>query len=145
MKNTIIAITGTYRKDGVTDQAIAAIMEVAASSGMQTEEIHLSDQSIEFCSDCRACTQDDGTQPRGQCKYDDDMPRILSAIERADAIVLASAINFGTVTALMKRVIERLVALTYWPWGKIGPQNRIADREKKAILVTSSSCPAWLG
>jgi len=145
MKSTVIGISGTYRKEGITSQAVTAILGVAAKSGMQTQEIHLTDRHIEFCSNCRACTNDDATKPRGQCTRDDEMESILSDIENADAIVLASPINFGTVTAIMKRFIERLIVLTYWPWGKLAPQKRITDLNKKAIIVTSSSCPALLG
>lgn len=35
--------------------------------------------------------------------------------DSADALVLASRVNVGTVTAVMKRFSERLVACAYWP------------------------------
>jgi hypothetical protein len=45
----------------------------------------------------------------------------------------------------MKRFGERLIAYTYWPWGELAPANRIKKQDKKAVLITSSSCPALLG
>jgi multimeric flavodoxin WrbA len=45
------------------------------------------------------------------------MGAILDEIAASDAVVLASPMNFWTVTALMKRFIERLVCFAYWPWG----------------------------
>ena len=79
-------------------------------------KIYLIDKHIEFCANCRTCTQQEG-QTRGQCSTIDDMRGILDEIERPDAIVLASPMNFWTVTAIMKRFIERLVCYAYWPWG----------------------------
>ena len=40
---------------------------------------------------------------------------LLNELERSDAIVLASPMNFWTVTAVMKRFIERLLG-SAWPW-----------------------------
>ena len=57
-------------------------------------------------------------------------------------MVLASPMNFWTVTALMKRFIERLICYSYWPWGKTRP--KIAKQEgkrKRAVLVCSSAAP----
>ncbi len=80
----------------------------------------------------------------GACPINDDMSGILDAIERSDAVVLASPMNFWTVTALMKRFIERLVCYAYWPWGKHGPAMRNKRKEKRAIVVYSSAAPAFL-
>ncbi len=68
------------------------------------------------------------------------------ADDDADAVVLGSPVNFSTVTALMKRFIERLIPYGYWPWGKaLAPVNRIVKADKKAVIVTSSACPAFIG
>jgi multimeric flavodoxin WrbA len=74
------------------------------------------------------------------------MRGIIGKIESADGIMLASPMNFYSVTAIMKRFIERLVCYGYWPWDKGIPVNRIKnkDRTKKAVVFTSSACPAWL-
>lgn len=83
---------------------------------------------------------------RGKCVHNDDMDNILTEIDDADAVVLGSPINFSTVTALMKRFIERLIPYGYWPWGKaLAPVNRIVKADKKAVIVTSSACPAFIG
>lgn len=117
----ITAILGTYRKGGVIDSAVEEILVAAREAGAETEKIYLLDKRIEFCTNCRACTQQEGQGP-GQCGTDDDMRWILDAVERSDALVLASPMNFWSVTALMKRFIERLVCFAYWPWGKAAPE-----------------------
>ena len=49
------------------------------------------------------------------------------------------------VQNIMKRFIERLVVYYYWPWTEKSPKPRIKDRNKKAILITSSAAPAIIG
>jgi multimeric flavodoxin WrbA len=137
----IIAIVGSYRKGGVIDNAVDEILAAAGEEGAETEKIYLLDRHIEFCTNCRQCTQKAGLT-RGECPINDDMNAILDSIERSDAIVLASSMNFWTVTAIMKRFIERLVCYAYWPWGKAGPKIRSTRKDKRAVVVYSSAAPS---
>ncbi len=70
------------------------------------------------------------------------MGAILDAVERSDALVLASPMNFWTVTAVMKRFIERLICFAYWPWGGHAPKGRDKRLDKPAIVVVSSAAPS---
>jgi multimeric flavodoxin WrbA len=63
------------------------------------------------------------------------MATVLDQIEQSDGIMLGSPMNFWTVTALMKRFIERLVCYAYWPWGIVAPQTRKGPRDKRAVVV----------
>lgn len=75
----------------------------------------------------------------------DDMEKLLTEIDAADGIILASPVNDWTVTAVMKRFLERLAVYAYWPWEQHGPKLRIKVKTKKAIIITSSACPAIIG
>ena len=140
----VTAILGTYRKGGVIDTAVDEILASAKASGAEVAKIYLIDKHIEFCTNCRTCTQQPGPQ-RGQCPTADDTGGILDQIERSDALVLASPMNFWTVTAVMKRFIERAVCYAYWPWGALGPALRNKQKSKRAVLVISSAAPSLLG
>lgn len=139
----IAAIVGTYRKGGVIDQALDEMLASAQEEGALVTKIYLLDTQIEFCTNCRLCTQQAGFS-RGTCPIADQMTRVLDLIEASDAIVLASPVNFGTVTALMKRFMERLVCYAYWPWGMLAPKARRRQLSKPAVLVASSAAPALL-
>ena len=142
----VVGIVGSYRKGKIIDGAVSAVLEGAEARGAETRKICLLDMHIEFCTNCRSCTQKQVEARRGPCVHNDDMERILAEIDEAEGVVLASPINFGTVTALVKRFIERLICYGYWPWGQaMAPVNRIAKTDKKAITITSSACPAFLG
>jgi multimeric flavodoxin WrbA len=137
----ITAIVGTYRKGGMIDTAVDEILASAREEGAEVTKISLIDRQIEFCTNCRECAQQDGSL-RGKCRFDDAMGAILDEIAASDAIVLASPMNFGTVTAVMKRFIERLACLAYWPWGSPAPKMRNTVKAKRAVLVASSAAPA---
>jgi multimeric flavodoxin WrbA len=144
MAKKIVAIVGSYRREGNIEHAVDAILRAAAEKGAATEKIRLIESHIEFCRNCRKCTQQEGPQ-RGECVHRDDTEDILRKIEAADGLVLASPVNFFGVTAVMQRFIERLVCYAFWPWGKQGPALRVKDRGLRAVIVTSSAMPAALG
>jgi multimeric flavodoxin WrbA len=144
MGKKVVALVGSYRKGGVIDSAIDIILQAAGENGAETEKVYLIDRHIEFCTNCRTCTQAEGTQ-RGICVQRDDMDILLPKIEEADGLIIGSPINFYNVTAVTRRFIERLVCYACWPWGKPGPSVRVKNRKKKAVLVTSSAMPALIG
>lgn len=139
----ITAIVGTYRKGGIIDSAVDEILSSAREHGAETTKIYLIDKHIEFCTNCRACAQEAGAK-RGVCPIADDMSGVLDQIQNSDAIVIASPMNFGTVTAVMKRFIERLACFCWWPWGGMAPKLRDKRKDKRAVLVASSAAPALL-
>jgi NAD(P)H-dependent FMN reductase len=139
----VIAIVGSYRKGGITDQAVDAVLEGARVAGAQTAKIYLIDQNIQFCRNCRACAAQNGLTP-GRCVQQDDLDSVLRAVDDANAIVLGSPVNYYNVTAVFRKFMERLLGFAaYWPWGKnLGPKLRSRILHKKAVLVCSAGMPA---
>lgn len=143
MSKKIVAIVGSYRKGGTIDSAVEAILAGAREKGARTNTIYLTEQHIEFCTNCRQCTQMPGAD-RGKCAQHDDLDPILAEIEAADAVVLGSPVNCYNVTALFRRFLERLLGYAYWPWGQKAPRARSKRQTRKAALVASSAMPGFL-
>jgi len=141
--NKVTAIVGSYRKGGIIDTAVDAILASAREEGAEVRKIYLKDANIRFCTNCRTCTQEPGDE-RGQCVIADGMNGILDEIEGSTGIVLGSPMNFGTVTAVMKRFFERLVCFAYWPWETNAPKIRNKSKPRRAVIVASSMAPAWM-
>ena len=139
----ILAIVGSYRKGGIIERAVDEILTSPKERSAVTRKITLLDKRLAFCTNCRSCTQVAG-ENYGACIHDDDMSALLKQVEWADALVLASPMNAGTVTAVMKIFIERLVCIAYWPWGTPAPKARRPGKSKRAVLVASSAAPAIL-
>lgn len=141
----VLAINGSYRDDGITDQSVETLAQVLESGGAEVEIILLREYPIEFCLNCRACTQQPGEVP-GECVIYDSMQELINKIENADCYILAAPTNFGSVTAIFKRFMERLAVYAYWSWDMNGPQFRKAQAtKKKALLVSSCAAPGILG
>ena len=141
----ILAINGSYRDDGITDQTVEALTQALEAAGADVEILLLREYPVEFCLNCRACTQQPGAAP-GECVRHDGMQELIDKIERADCYILAAPTNFGSATAIFKRFMERLVVYAYWPWDMNGPQYRKAQSpKKKALIVSSCAAPGILG
>ena len=140
----LLAVNGSYRESGAIDQALEVAVQSASEAGATIEVIHLRDFPIEFCRNCRHCTQVPGETP-GECVHQDGMRELVDKIEAADGYILASPTNFYSVTALFKRFMERLMVYAYWPWGSHAPKFRKKKATKKAILIASSAAPGFMG
>lgn len=143
MGKKVVAVLGTYRKGGTLDVAVEAMLEGARERRAATSTIYLSEKRIEFCTNCRECTQEPGPE-RGRCRLNDDLDAIVAEIEAADALVLASPVNCGNATAIFRCFMERLIGTTYWPWDRPAPMPRSTVRSLKAALVATSAMPGFL-
>jgi len=136
-----LGIVGSYRKGGINDTAVQRILEGAAGRGAKTERVFLADRNIQFCRNCRECMQSPGNEP-GTCLLDDEVPELIRKCLASDILILSSPVNFGSMTAVSKAFLERLVCLARWPWGKPSPKLRHLSGRRIAVLVTSSSAPS---
>jgi len=143
MSTRVVAIVGSYRKGGATDSVVNAVLEGARSHGAVTQTIRLSEHPLAFCTNCRQCTQTPG-ETRGRCLQEDDLEQILVAVEAADAVVLASPVNYYNVTALFRQFEERLLGFAYWPWGQKTPVLRSKKQPRKAVLIAAAGMPGFL-
>ena len=144
MAKRILGIVGSYRRNGTIDSLVTEVLSSAKEQGALTEKIYLLDEHIEFCTNCRKCTQKPGTE-RGLCVHRDDMADILDRYNISDGIVIGAPVNCFNLNALTRKFMERLVCLTYWPWGQPGYKLRKKFRGKKAVLITSGAMPALMG
>lgn len=143
MADQLLCISGAYRTDGITDQAIVAIAEQASRCGWACHHVRLIEKNIAFCRNCRNCTQaHDGDW--GHCPIQDDVADILERVHQSQALVLASPVNYYDVTAITRVFLERLLPCAYWPWGQYSPRWRNKTPQRPALLVTSTAMPAFM-
>jgi len=125
----VLGIAGSPRRDGNTDLLLAEVMKGAASRGAEVKTLILNNLKITPCQHCDACLE------AGNCRIQDDMQMVYKELETADRIVLASPVQFMTVTAQMKAMIDRCQAL----WArkyvlKIPPLGN--ERERKGFFIS---------
>lgn len=97
----ILGINGSPRIGGNTDILLDKSLGGARLKGAETEKIILNKLKFSPCQECEN-TRDDGI-----CIIEDDMQFVYKKIKKADAIILASPIFFGSLSAQMKMMVDR--------------------------------------
>lgn len=105
MEMMVVGISGSPRKAGNTEFLLGEALAVAKERGFQTEMLLCSDLEIGFCTDCGECSKG---RP---CPVEDEMPRVLAALESASGLIVASPVYFGSITAQLKAVFDRTIPL----------------------------------
>ena len=101
----VLAISGSPKKGGFTDLLLDGSLDGARAAGAGTDKIILNDLSFKPCQECFLC------EDAGACVVHDDMSVIHKKIKDADALIIASPIYFGTITAQLKTMIDRCNSL----------------------------------
>ena len=96
----VVGISGSPRKAGNTEFLLGEALAVAKERGFETERLNCSELRVDFCTDCGDCSKG---RP---CPKEDDAAQILEALQRADGIIVASPVYFGSVTAQLKAVFD---------------------------------------
>ncbi|MCL2123951.1 MAG: flavodoxin family protein [Desulfovibrionaceae bacterium] len=106
MSKHIVVLSGSPRKDGNTVRLTEAFVEGAEAAGKDISLFSVAGLQIGGCRGCGHCFKSPGV-----CIQDDDMPPVIDALSKADALVLTSPVYYFGVTAQLKLAIDRFFAL----------------------------------
>lgn len=106
MSKNIVILSGSPRKGGNTDRLVDAFVSGAKAAGKEIALFRVADLKIGGCRGCCHCFK-----AQGVCIQKDDMPPILDALRKADALVFASPVYYFGVTAQLKLAVDRFFAL----------------------------------
>ena len=96
-----IGIVGSPRKGGNTEILTAHCLKAIAEEGLETELAPLAGLDIKGCNACGYCYEHDG------CSIEDDLQPVFARMIKADAIIVASPVYYGSATSLIKGFLER--------------------------------------
>jgi multimeric flavodoxin WrbA len=97
----ILAINASPRIGGNTDILTDKALEGARSEGVEIEKVVLTNYKFSPCLECEKINHD------GTCLVGDDFQIIFEKIREADALIFASPIFFGSISAQAKMLIDR--------------------------------------
>ena len=123
----VLGINGSPRIGGNTDILLDIALEGARSKGAKIEKIILNKLKFSLCQEC------DKVRDDGSCIIEDDMQSIYKKIDEADAIILASPIFFGSISAQTKMMIDRFQCL--WR-AKYILKTDILQKKKKGAFIS---------
>jgi multimeric flavodoxin WrbA len=129
----ILGISGSPRRSGNTELLLDRALEGAREQGAETEKIILNELSFLPCQECGDCDE------TGVCPITDDMQPLYGKLEESDALIIASPIFFGSLTAQTKMFIDRCQC--YWVSKYIlkRPRNKVKPRSGLFLCVCSSN------
>ena len=107
----ILAINGSPRRNKNTAQMLQAALCGAASTGADTELVHLYSLNYRGCISCFACKNK--ALEHGHCAMKDDLSPLLEEIRTVDAIVFGSPIYYMNFSSGMTAFLERLFFSNY--------------------------------
>ena len=137
----VVGICGSPRKGGNSEFLLNEALAVAGERGFETEKLLLSELKADYCSDCGDCSKG---RP---CPKEDDMKAILSALESADGIIVASPVYFGGMTAQLKAVLDRTIPLRRQNFrlkGKVGCAISVGGSRNGGQEKTLEAIQAWM-
>lgn len=101
----IVAFNGSPRKLGNTAQLIEAVFNPMRAANIQCETVQVGGELLRGCSACYSCFK----RKDGKCVLTHDrMNEFIQKALEADAIIFASPTYYGSVSAEMKALIDRL-------------------------------------
>src|SRR5512138_285445 len=91
------------------DDYLADFTQAMAAQGHEAERVDLRVLHFRYCIGCWTCWW----KTPGLCALKDDMATLYPKMAVADLIVWASPLVLGTVSALLKRVQDRIIPLVH--------------------------------
>ena len=128
----VVGFSASPRKDGNTAWAVDKILAGAQKQGAKTELWQSGDLDIHPCKGCLGCVQS------GKCVINDDMQKLYTALEKADALVLGSPVYMGQMSAQAKIFTDRLFAHIT---PRFSPRFKQENAGKKLILLFTQGNP----
>ena len=130
----IVAFNASPSMNGNTSWCVNQILESAREQGAEAELFHTGKLAIKPCQGCLACHREGNSG----CVVQDDMQRIYAALEQADALVLASPVYMGQMTAQAKAFTDRLFAQIN---PRFSPNFKERNAGKKLLLLFTQGNP----
>ena len=125
----VLGICASPRRNGNSEILLDKALEGAFSKGAQVEKVAINSLKIAPCNGSGSCNKN------SICCIKDDMQLLYKKLKRADAIIIAAPVYFGSVPAQLKAVIDRCQSV--WIENFILKKRKIKHKRKGIFICTS--------
>ncbi|MHC1709764.1 MAG: flavodoxin family protein [Methanomassiliicoccales archaeon] len=101
----VVGLNGSPRRNGNSARLLDEALRAAQEGGAAVIRFDLAFMDISPCKACEDCFLD------GECVLRDDMGAVYDALEKADAVIVASPIYFSGMSSYAKIAVDRCQAL----------------------------------
>jgi len=127
----ILGINGSPREGGNTDLLLEETLNGARGKGAKTEKVILNRLHMAPCQECKNVRDD------GRCKIDDDFQPLYDKILKSGALILATPIFFGSLSAQTKIMIDRFQC--HWRYKYILKKDSVREKIPGAFIAVEAS------
>ncbi|MDY0186220.1 MAG: flavodoxin family protein [Desulfuromonadaceae bacterium] len=126
----IVSLLGSPRSSGNSATIARHLLKTAEGLGAETTAFELNRLAYRGCQACYACKK--GSE---ECVLNDDLRDVLEAVHAADAVVLASPVYYGDVTAQLKGFIDRTYSFLVPDYITNPKPSRLSSKKLVFVLV----------
>lgn len=119
----VLFINGSPRIGGNTDLAIGEMVSIFEDNGIECDILRVGNKSIRGCVACGYCFDN------GKCAFDDCVNEAAEKFSRADGLVIASPVYYGSANGTLVSFLDRLFYSSHFDKTmKVGASVVIARR-----------------
>ena len=129
----VLGIKGSPRKRSSSTALLEQVLAGAEARGAETQVITPWERNIQPCLAC------DGCHRTGRCSVKDDFQGVYDQILACDALVLATPVYFGAVSAQVKPLIDRCESFWGFSYRLGGPMPPgPSGSQRRGVLVATA-------
>ncbi|MBP7901500.1 MAG: flavodoxin family protein [Spirochaetes bacterium] len=126
---SVTAILGSPRRESNTEILLNEAIRGVKDSGFSVKTFCLNEMNIKGCQACYYCKENNTTD----CAVTDDMNEIYNSINESSALIIATPVYFGGVTAQTKSFTDRM-----FPFIDLNVQTLLENRKKASFIFTQN-------
>lgn len=126
----IVSLLGSPRRSGNSATIARHLLKTAEGLGAETTIFELNKLKYRGCQACYACKKGDE-----DCVLKDDLSAVLRSVKEADAVVLASPVYYGEITAQLKGFIDRTYSFLLPDYLTNPKPSRFSPKKLVFVLV----------
>lgn len=127
----VVCLLGSPRRKGNSTSLAHRLCEKLKQRGAEVVSYTLNDLTMRGCQACDACKQD-----HERCVVQDDLSEVLDAVFTADALVFASPVYYGDISAQLKTFIDRSYSFLKPRYIALEHPSRFPQRKPLAFILT---------
>ena len=111
----VLLLNGSPHINGCTATALAEMIGIFETEGIETELIQVGSRNIRGCTGCGKCDE------LGKCIFDDLVNEVAQKLEQADGLVVGSPVYYGSPNGTIIAFMDRL----FYSSGNISKQMKV--------------------
>ena len=98
----VLLINGSPKAERCTFTALSEVAKTLEAEGIETEIVHIGNQAIRGCIDCRACKKN------GKCVFNDIVNEVAPKFAECDGLVVGTPVYYASANGNLISFLDRL-------------------------------------